>query len=461
MREIINLQIGRGGNQIGQCFWESVCAEHSLDQDGFSNKMSDFQREQIGVYFDQQNDERYKARCLLIDGDPAPLFEIKQSGFGKLFDNDCFLQDQTNAANCFGKGRQFYELEELIMEQIRIQVEKSDSLQGFQVMRSLGGGSGSGLGTVLLSKIREEYPGQIITNFCIFPSSYISDSVVEPYNCVLSFPGLIENQDLCFCYDNKSLYYIYKNFIGKYTTEYKDLNQIIQMSISGATTQWRFPSKVYNTMRKMATNMVPFPQLSFINTGLAPIHHRDYIINRSLSTREMAWMLSNNRNFLNHNFNQDKLIDFASLFIFRGTNQSEQEILEEIQDQQIKSQYYIPDNQKVYQCSQTFNNEFRSSALKLENGTSITETLKLQLKNFTALFKRKAYLHYGFGDTDEMEFTEAQSYLSDILDLYNQRQDNVYDSQYTSEVQENKSQSDQKSSFQDISNQFVSIEFPN
>ena len=30
---------------------------------------------------------------------------------------------------------------------------------GFQVCHSLGGGTGSGMGTLLISKIREEYPG--------------------------------------------------------------------------------------------------------------------------------------------------------------------------------------------------------------------------------------------------------------------------------------------------------------
>jgi len=33
-------------------------------------------------------------------------------------------------------------------------------IAGFQVCHSLGGGTGSGMGTLLISKIREEYPGE-------------------------------------------------------------------------------------------------------------------------------------------------------------------------------------------------------------------------------------------------------------------------------------------------------------
>ena len=38
---------------------------------------------------------------------------------------------------------------------------------GFQVCQSLGGGTGSGMGTLLISKIREEYPDRIMLTFSV------------------------------------------------------------------------------------------------------------------------------------------------------------------------------------------------------------------------------------------------------------------------------------------------------
>lgn len=35
---------------------------------------------------------------------------------------------------------------------------------------SLGGGTGSGMGTLLINKIREEYPDRIMTTFSVMPS---------------------------------------------------------------------------------------------------------------------------------------------------------------------------------------------------------------------------------------------------------------------------------------------------
>jgi tubulin beta len=41
------------------------------------------------------------------------------------------------------------------MEVIRRQAEACEALQGFQLVHSLGGGTGAGLGTLLLGKLRE------------------------------------------------------------------------------------------------------------------------------------------------------------------------------------------------------------------------------------------------------------------------------------------------------------------
>lgn len=53
---------------------------------------------------------------------------------------------------------------------ITFQAEDCDCLQGFQLAHSLGGGTGSGMGTLLISKIREEYPDRIMSSFSVFPS---------------------------------------------------------------------------------------------------------------------------------------------------------------------------------------------------------------------------------------------------------------------------------------------------
>ena len=59
----------------------------------------------------------------------------------------------------------------------------------------LGGGAGSGMGTLLTSRVREEYPDRVMETFSVIPSPNVSDTVVEAYSVVISFHQLVENAD--------------------------------------------------------------------------------------------------------------------------------------------------------------------------------------------------------------------------------------------------------------------------
>ena len=84
------------------------------------------------------------------------------------------------------------ELVDSVLDVVRKESEACDCLQGFQLTHSLGGGTGSGMGTLLISKIREEYPDRIMNTYSVIPSPKVSDTVVEPYNATLSVHQLMD-----------------------------------------------------------------------------------------------------------------------------------------------------------------------------------------------------------------------------------------------------------------------------
>jgi len=60
----------------------------------------------------------------------------------------------------------------------------------------------------------------------------------------------------------------------------------------------------------------------------------------------------------------------------------------------------------------------------LGNSTSIQEMFKRVSEQFTLMFRRKAFLHWYTGEgMDEMEFTEAESNMNDLVSEYQQYQD--------------------------------------
>ncbi|GJU33158.1 beta-tubulin [Tanacetum coccineum] len=75
-----------------------------------------------------------------------------------------------------------------------------------KLCHSFGGGTGLGMGMLLISKIREEYPDRMILTFSVFPSPKVSDTVIEPYNATLLVYQLVEKADEYMVLDNGALY---------------------------------------------------------------------------------------------------------------------------------------------------------------------------------------------------------------------------------------------------------------
>ena len=101
---------------------------------------------------------------------------VRSGPFGELFRPDNYVFGQSGAGNNWAKGHytEGAELVDTVMDVIRREAETCDCLQGFQMTHSLGGGTGSGMGTLLISKIREEYPDRIMNTFSVMPSPKVS-----------------------------------------------------------------------------------------------------------------------------------------------------------------------------------------------------------------------------------------------------------------------------------------------
>ena len=63
MREIVHIQAGQCGNQIGAKFWEVISDEHGVDPTGTYHGDSDLQLERINVYY---NECISNAFCIMI-----------------------------------------------------------------------------------------------------------------------------------------------------------------------------------------------------------------------------------------------------------------------------------------------------------------------------------------------------------------------------------------------------------
>ncbi|CAF2142058.1 hypothetical protein BRARA_B02782 [Brassica rapa] len=427
MREILHIQGGQCGNQIGAKFWEVICGEHGIDHTGQYVGDSPLQLERIDVYFNEASGGKYVPRAVLMDLEPGTMDSLRSGPYGQIFRPDNFVFGQSGAGNNWAKGHytEGAELIDSVLDVVRKEAENSDCLQGFQVCHSLGGGTGSGMGTLLISKIREEYPDRMMMTFSVFPSPKVSDTVVEPYNATLSVHQLVENADECMVLDNEALYDICFRTLKLANPTFGDLNHLISATMSGVTCCLRFPGQLNSDLRKLAVNLIPFPRLHFFMVGFAPLTSRGSQQYSALSVPELTQQMWDAKNMMCAADPRHGRYLTASA-VFRG-KLSTKEVDEQMMNIQNKNSSYfvewIPNNVKSSVC------DIAPTGLKMAstfigNSTSIQEMFRRVSEQFTAMFRRKAFLHWYTGEgMDEMEFTEAESNMNDLVAEYQQYQD--------------------------------------
>jgi len=427
MREIVHIQAGQCGNQIGAKFWELMTKEHGIDAEGAYHGSNPLELERVNVYFNEGIEGRYVPRAILTDLEPGTMDAIKEGTLGPLFRPDNFVNGQSGAGNNWAKGHytEGAELVEAIMDIVRKESEGCDMLQGFQITHSMGGGTGAGMGTLLVSKIREDYPDRIMSTYSIIPSPKVSDTVVEPYNATLSVHQLVENADQCFALDNEALYDICFRTLDLKNPSYKDLNLLIASAITGTTCSLRFPGQLNCDLRKLAVNMVPFPRLHFFLVGFAPLTSSQSEDYRVLNVPELTAQAFDAKNMMcAADPRHGRYLTCAMMF--RGAMSSK-----DVDDQMLNmvnknSSYFvewIPNNLKASICDVPPPG-MKMSSVFVGNSTAIQEAWKRVADQFQCMFRRKAYLHWYTGEgMDEMEFTEAESNLSDLVSEYQQYQD--------------------------------------
>ncbi|KAG6907049.1 Tubulin beta-2 chain [Tephrocybe rancida] len=278
-REIINVQVGQAGNQVGETFWKMLLAEHGLDQQGVSSGdplsgkggnscgqrqmytgSDPLQLTRAGVYFsevDGAKGNKYVPRSLQIDLEAGVCNRIRGGPLGSLFRPDTYVHGESGAGNNWAKG--FYtegaELIDPILDVVRKQAESCEALQGFQIIHSLGGG------TVKTHLEFKEFPDRMLATFSIIPSPKVSETIVEPYNAMLSLHQLVDNGDLTICIDNEALYDISTSTLKIPSPSFEHLNDLIARVMCGVSTSLRFPGQLNGDLRKLGMNLVPFPRV--------------------------------------------------------------------------------------------------------------------------------------------------------------------------------------------------------
>ncbi|CAN1245846.1 Tubulin alpha-3 chain [Linum grandiflorum] len=273
MREVISLHIGQAGIQVGNSCWELYCLEHGIQQDGTmpSDTSIGSEHDSFNTFFSETGSGKHVPRAIFVDLEPTVIDEVRTGSYRQLFHPEQLISGKEDAANNFARGHYTVgrEIVDLCLDRVRKLADNCTGLQGFLVFNAVGGGTGSGLGSLLLERLSVDYGKKSKLGFTIFPSPQVSTAVVEPYNSVLSTHSLLEHTD-----------------VGRPT--YSNLNRLISQIISSLTTSLRFDGAINVDITEFQTNLVPYPRIHFMLSSYAPVISAAKAFHEQLSVPEIT-----------------------------------------------------------------------------------------------------------------------------------------------------------------------------
>merc|ERR1739838_284028 len=165
----------------------------------------------------------------------------------------------------------FVDLEASVCDEVKKGPTHKLFHQGFIMTHAVGGGTGSGLGMLILERLAVDYRKKSKIGFEIYPSPNISTCIVEPYNGLLSTHWLLDHTDVSLVLDNEALYEICQKKLDIKKPSYMNLNKVVAKVTSSMTAALRFDGELNVDMNEFQTNLVPFPRLHFMTTSLSPV----------------------------------------------------------------------------------------------------------------------------------------------------------------------------------------------
>ncbi|XP_043588244.1 tubulin epsilon chain-like [Bombus pyrosoma] len=464
MSQFISVQVGQCGNQIGSAFWPLALHEYGIQttntgmnllktQRSHIKNMSDLSDAFDSFFVIPENTRdlcfksitdlkraKVRARAILIDMEDSVVGGLRRGPVRDLFDQTSVVTNYPGSANNWAVGYHTYgtEYHDKLEDTIRRMAEKCSRLHGFLIMHSLGGGTGSGLGTAVLKLLANNYPTVDRLVSCVYPI-VMQDVVTAPYNVLLSTRELIDYATCVFPIENKSLLDICNAQLKiRSNTDqinynisckpFQDMNSIVANMLLHLTSGSRFPGNLNMDMNEIATNLVPYPKLHYIFSSVSPLALSAPTMCSMRETKLIdeiftnAW--SRNNQLIKIDPLQSGSMILSAAHIARGlcpVNDLKRNI--ERFRKKVTFTEWSNEAMKVGLCSVPPAGH-STSLLSLLNSSSMISLFKNIIEQFTRLYRRKAHVyHYtqvcGF---EETHFIDSKEVISNLIMQYTEVQ---------------------------------------
>lgn len=401
--------------------------EHGITPDGYLKEGLTKPRggeEGFSTFFSETGSGKYVPRALYVDLEPNVIDEVRTGKYKDLFHPEQLINGKEDAANNYARGHYTIgrELLDDINDRIRKMVDQCDGLQGFLFTHSLGGGTGSGLGSLLLEEFSNDFGKKAKLEFAVYPSPKVNASVVEPYNTVLTTHTTLENADCTFMVDNEAIYDICRKNLGIARPNFSNLNALIAQVISSVTASLRFDGSLNVDLNEFQTNLVPYPRIHFPLVSYAPVISKDRATHEANSVNEItAACFEPGNQMVKCDPRNGKYM--ATCLLYRGdvVNRDVQNAVSIAKSKRsVQRVDWCPTGFKIGICYEKPTQSPESqmadvsrAVCMLSNTTAIADAWKKIDTKFDLMYKKRAFVHWYVSEgMEEGEFAEAREDLA-------------------------------------------------
>ena len=364
----------------------------------------------------------YVPRAVFTDLEPS-VVDAARDKFKGLCNPANFITAEDGAGSNFAVAYRGLgvEVNEKVLDVISREIENCDSVGGVFLLHSLGGGTGSGLGALIIESLKEKYPHVPLISCAILPSAQVSSVVTEPYNTVFALDTLKDCCDACLIFDNEALFNLAQRHWGMESPTVEDLNLLITEVLTGLTASMRYSGflTVEMSVRELLTNLIPHPNLHFLVTSAAPLTRPDESKFTEVSVDDLTESLfSDESMYTACSPSAGKYLSLAVLY--RGAMDDRahaNEVLAEAR-KDLPLSSWIPTAFKIGYVGQRGLVHHKSMVL-IANNTEVATALDRLCQNFDKLWERKAFANWYLSEgMEEEEIAEMRENVGELVREY-------------------------------------------
>lgn len=448
---IVTVQLGQCGNQIGFEVFDALFRDSHCSQGLCSKRENEaYQASCKERFFREEENGVPVARAVLVDMEPKvinqTLSKAAQSGRWKYGQHTSFCQKQGSGNNwAYGYSVHGPKHEESIMNLIQTEVEKCDSLNGFFIIMSMAGGTGSGLGAFITQKLQDQYSSSLKMNQVIWPYG-MGEVIVQNYNSILTLSHLYRSSDALLIHENDVVHKVCAKRMNIKQISFRDLNRVLAHQL-GSVFQPAYSedaSSHYcrNPLGDLMEHLVPHPEFKMLGVRNIPQMSAESL---AYSTFTWAGLLKHLRQMLISRAKMEEGIDWqvrppvsslppigktsahkephfntslANLVILRGREVHSADV-EGFRDPALYTSWLEPvDAFSVWKTQRAFDKYEKSAAL-VSNSQLLVRPLDMVVGKAWNMFSSKAYIHqYTKFGMEEEDFLDSFTLLEQVVSSY-------------------------------------------